>query len=785
MRKFLLATTGLFAVCGAHAQTVDLNLSNVTQDGGSTAFDTHYGFGGNETNLATGETQHYSNANVSTANGAITLTAEPTGQSGAITSGTETQGMPTAGGFTLNGYGTLNITASVPDGANLWGALWLEPVTSAANPKPSPCEIDIMESPFNTATKYQASLHDGGSGYTTGVNVGSLTQANTYGVSITPSTISYLLNGQVVGQVATPASCQNQKFYLLANVAEGGWASQYANGQATAGGTMTISKITYTPTDGGSASGGLIGAASGTAVTQSAPVTTAASTAAVTATPNPTSTTATTTQAAATTGSPTAATGSTVTPTNITPGQGSVTDCKGNVWTIQTDGNRIKEGEVLTPGGGGTSALTLQGCTVYGQDIHSGQWFTLSSNDAGADQYWTQSAAPSGETNQPMAQTPTPTPTDPTTPSQNNCTAAAAGAGGFHVANGQIIGPNGQVWIARGINIYGPDAGTAAQTVTKVFTGVNFFRYIARSYFDPSSVQGFVNQMTGEGRVVEFEDHPNGGGDQDAGPPGGMAAEMAWYSAMAKAYAGNPYVWFGTYNEPKPTANLSPWQRATYDAIRGAGNNSPIMLEVSGSRPSNLQQALNPTVYATMTNVLWDAHDYPYMNDYNKDPTSITENINALITAAQTIRSADGLVPVIIGESGPSTTGLSLDPNGYATVEGLIKVASSGKMGGLAPFAWGTSTPNAITDGNGNPTSPYGQMVQLFINTDVVTPSQCQTTQRAQQTTVAIQQQMQSDPTAFASPAPSQPVTTADATQTANDPAMIKQAQAAAQVLAQ
>lgn len=427
-------------------------------------------------------------------------------------------------------------------------------------------------------------------------------------------------------------------------------------------------------------------------------------------------------------------------PSVITPADG-MKDCDGRTWSINAEG-RIEEDGALVPGGGGTAALTIEGCTVYGKDDgnHGGGWFTMSSNDPGANQFWTHSpppqVAPPTDTNPPgpVAQSPLP-------PGQ--CPAATATGGGFHVANGQITGPNG-VYQARGVNLYGNDMGASQDgaLITKTFPGTNFIRFIARPLNDPTSYDAFVNGMTGEGRVVEFEDHPDGGGSQGTVYTGArLAAESAWYAAMASHFKNNPYVWFGTYNEPPTTGgSLSAWQRATYDAIRSTGNNNPILLEVSGSRPVNLQQALDPSVYATMTNVIWDAHIYPYQNNGSSDPGSVMANIKGMIAAAQKIRSADGLVPVIIGESGPSTTGSSNDPNGYATIEGLINAASAGKMAGHVPFVWGPGfpTPNSLTDMAGNPTQAYGVPVQLFINTDVVAPTKCQQDQQAQQAIATI-----------------------------------------------
>ena len=60
---------------------------------------------------------------------------------------------------------------------------------------------------------------------------------------------------------------------------------------------------------------------------------------------------------------------------------------------------------------------------------------------------------------------------------------------------------------------------------------------------------------------------------------------------------------------------------------------------------------MEPSYYAAVTNVIWDVQ-YTHINNFNTDPTSITDNINAMIAASQTIKSADGIVPVISVKQG-------------------------------------------------------------------------------------------------------------------------------------
>jgi hypothetical protein len=131
-----------------------------------------------------------------------------------------------------------------------------------------------MEAPFNNPTLIQASLHDNVGGYTTGqVTVPNYaSNYNTYGVNWNAQTITYYVNGQVIGSTPTPASA-NTAHYILANLAVGGQSWSWPgtpNASNTWPASMTIKNITYNPNgpngvgnDGGTYSGGLAIKASG------------------------------------------------------------------------------------------------------------------------------------------------------------------------------------------------------------------------------------------------------------------------------------------------------------------------------------------------------------------------------------------------------------------------------------------------------------------------------------------------------------------------------------------
>ena len=298
--------------------------------------------------------------------------------------------------------------------------------------------------------------------------------------------------------------------------------------------------------------------------------------------------------------------------------------------------------------------------------------------------------------------------------------------GAFHVQNGQIIAPNGQTFIARGIDLHSDNLAVAAAQVPSQFPGINLIRATPGDYKslpDPSSFAAAVTSLTSQGIVVEFTDYGNSLGTGSGGGQGYiytgslLDTENAWYSAMASFYINNPYVWFGTNNEPSvvyPDGNayatgpnsLAAWQSASYNAVRSTGNNNPIFLEVSGDAVGNfrggagtpLQSFTDPSYIAPMTNVIWDPHIYPYMDNNATDAATNNELVSDVVAAAQTIQSADGVVPVIIGEYGPD------NPGGSGIEQVVTAVISAGESGTAGSSAWVWDQDGEVGGPSGDPT---------------------------------------------------------------------------------
>lgn len=416
-----------------------------------------------------------------------------------------------------------------------------------------------------------------------------------------------------------------------------------------------------------------------------------------------------------------AATATPTTTATITPGSGSITDAAGNVWLITASGS-IQENGQWVPGGGGTAALMIQNGVVYGEDANGKGWFTLSGNG----QFWTQiqGAPPTAKLSAgtPIAPATTPPPSLLSTVAATPVmTCGSTTQGAFGVLNGKIYTPTQTVFMPRGINLYDNNMGSASQ-VLATFPGINFIRLNVYSYNSPSSYASFVSQMTAAGVVVEFEDHTSSDGGNYGGSIGSvftgalLASELAWYAEMAKYYAGNPYVWFGTDNEPSESpsaAALSDWQLATYDAIRVAGGNKTAIIMVAmNCDKSGCGAGYNTSDYSNMTNVIWDMHYYGWITDYNASQSVVDAGLDAEVTSTQKITGAGGaIIPILVGEFGNSTNGTTVDQNGTQVVASVLK---SGL--GYAAWNWQSGAPaDNLTDGGGSLSSPYGQQVAAGI----------------------------------------------------------------------
>jgi hypothetical protein len=296
--------------------------------------------------------------------------------------------------------------------------------------------------------------------------------------------------------------------------------------------------------------------------------------------------------------------------------------------------------------------------------------------------------------------------------------------GTFYVANGQIIGPNGSPFIAKGINLFDYQTtamgDAAGSTITSAFPGINMVRLAVQNFASAAALTSYVNQMTSRGIVVEIEDHSAPFGSNNVLSGSALSNELAWYSSMASAFKSNPYVWFGTMNEPDNVGNesaVSNQEVSIYNTIRSAGNTNPIMMEqIAGYTDNKNGDGLTASAYASMSNIIWDTHIYGWESNFSTDPAAISAALKAQVANAQGITSADGVIPVIIGEYGISSTGYgAADPNGTQ----LVSAVDASGYGSLA-WAWSAGT-DSLVNSDGSLDS-FGTQIAKYLGTAAPPP---------------------------------------------------------------
>lgn len=318
----------------------------------------------------------------------------------------------------------------------------------------------------------------------------------------------------------------------------------------------------------------------------------------------------------------------------------------------------------------------------------------------------------------------TPDPNIPDTIGSSGCGQAETGAGNgqFQVKNGSIVDPSGAPFIAKGANA-GPNDDPNA--IMAHFPGLNFVR-LAVGEWDGSTlgaVQKFVSALTPHRVVVEIEDHPWNGGDTpqpQAYSGGQLAAESAVYAQLAAAFKNDPYVWFGSMNEPQG-GDVTAQQVATYNAIRGAGSNAMLMMEAGagGGNPGSVGAGpLNPAAYANMHNVAWDLHFYGWLDggstDQNAMNAAMVGDGNSGVTGTRTIQSADGQIPVIIGEFGPACCDIG-SVNGEQVLEAVMNFAlTKGLTRGFAGWEFIVEGEDSLTNG-GQSLTAWGEKLALAV----------------------------------------------------------------------
>jgi hypothetical protein len=307
--------------------------------------------------------------------------------------------------------------------------------------------------------------------------------------------------------------------------------------------------------------------------------------------------------------------------------------------------------------------------------------------------------------------------------------ATAAVSTNFNVVNGQIIDPNGNRFLARGFTINDSDiASTPLSVIQSFFPRTNYVRVSnlpEGGYATMPAISTFVpwvNSLTAVGIVVQFSNYTpvNSTGCDNS------AAARTWYTNLATTFKNNPYVWIESQNSCGDPTNAQVGQNHTmvYNAVRGAGNNNLILLNVQCG-DSNTTLGLSQSNYSTMANVAWDVHFYGWAFS-NTTTQADSDALGKVFVGYFTVfNSSNGSIPVIIGESGnAAATTTTPDVNGTQTITTAQNISGvAGGSQGFAYFEWNNPLTSAGVDDFMNAPSPwsvgtafgYGTFVQSAI----------------------------------------------------------------------
>jgi hypothetical protein len=163
-----------------------------------------------------------------------------------------------------------------------------------------------------------------------------------------------------------------------------------------------------------------------------------------------------------------------------------------------------------------------------------------------------------------------------------------------------------------------------------------------------AAIVSYVQAANAAGFWVGLSDYVPGQPQARTGTD--LANSLAWYETLSKACAGLEIFWT-TENEVQ--GNLDANLTAIYGALRSAGDQNLIMIE--GGATSQL----SPATVANMHGVCWNVHIYPW--EFTSLPPTQAAYDAAILGVVQQWegfgKSADGVMPVVCGETGNATSG--------------------------------------------------------------------------------------------------------------------------------
>ncbi len=277
---------------------------------------------------------------------------------------------------------------------------------------------------------------------------------------------------------------------------------------------------------------------------------------------------------------------------------------------------------------------------------------------------------------------------------------------GFKVDGATILDPNGQPFVAKGVNVNGmnwtwgratvPDVDMIVQCWGFNLVRVNSFLYTGQirypQYSTNNDLDAIVQAFTSRGIVVVLEAHDRIGGYYLGGD---LDTLLNWYTDLAKRYRDNPYVWFDVMNEPggRNGIDVERWvymHGEVIAAIRGTAqaNNVIIVEGAYGGQDSPgdsaiLQNSADVINYDGQHygNIVFSIHPYDLWNGGDAPMADFFDRVQAQNLA------------LIVGEYGVQT-----DQDVQAAAQSVFDTAPAHNIGRVV-WHWDGGDDNDLTTG--------------------------------------------------------------------------------------
>lgn len=149
-------------------------------------------------------------------------------------------------------YGKLVVRAKLPVGHGLWPAVWLLPQQQAYGPWPASGEIDMLEAKGRLPQHIFGTLHYGKDWdhkvtdeFSYQLEKGTINEFHDYAMEWNADSIRWLIDGHCYAEreLRPGVTPFDEQFYLVLNLAVGGWYDNVPIDEAALPAVMTVSNI--------------------------------------------------------------------------------------------------------------------------------------------------------------------------------------------------------------------------------------------------------------------------------------------------------------------------------------------------------------------------------------------------------------------------------------------------------------------------------------------------------------------------------------------------------------